>query len=156
MGWPVAPDHGASSAPFSPASPSVTLSRPREAPTATRGSPYSNARSRTCARAISGSVHDPTDPVGRLLFNVLGIAEFESDVIRMRTREGMNVAEAESRLRGKQPKLKPAQKAHLVDLWRAGKHTRAELAELFSVARRTVYRAVQRAREPKTVWARKA
>ncbi|PZS33018.1 MAG: DNA resolvase, partial [Pseudonocardiales bacterium] len=34
---------------------------------------------------IGGSVHDPNDPVGRLLFNVLGmIAEFESDLIRMR------------------------------------------------------------------------
>ena len=37
---------------------------------------------------IGGSLHDPNDPVGRLLFNVLGmIAEFESDLIRMRTRE---------------------------------------------------------------------
>ncbi len=85
---------------------------------------------------IGGSVHDPTDPVGRLLFNVLGrIAEFESDLIKMRTREGMKIAKAKGRLRGKQPKLKPAQEAHLVELWRAGKHTSAELAELFSVAR---------------------
>jgi DNA invertase Pin-like site-specific DNA recombinase len=67
----------------------------------------------------------------------------------MRTREGMKVARAKGRLRGKQPKLKPAQEAHLVELWRAGKHTSAELAELFSVARSTVYRAVQRAGEPK-------
>ncbi len=65
------------------------------------------------------------------------IAEFESDLIRMRTREGMKVARAKGRLRGKQPKLKPAQEAHLVELWRAGKHTSAELAELFSVARST-------------------
>jgi len=100
---------------------------------------------------IDGSVHDPTDPVGRLLFNVLGmIAEFESDLIRMRTREGMKIAKAKGRLRGKQPKLKPAQEAHLVELWRAGKHTSAELAELFSVARSTVYRAVQRAGEPRS------
>ena len=98
---------------------------------------------------FGGSVHDPTDPVGRLLFNVLGmIAEFESDLIRTRTREGMKVAKAKGRLRGKQPKLKPAQEAHLVELWRGGKHTSAELAELFSVARSTVYRAVQRAGEP--------
>ena len=93
---------------------------------------------------IGGSVHNPTDPVGRLLFNVLAmIAEF--DLIRMRTREGMKVAKAKGRLRGKQPKLKPAQEKHLVELWHAGKHTSAELAELFSVARSTVYRAVQRA-----------
>ena len=98
---------------------------------------------------IGGSVHDPTDPVGRLLFTTLSmIAEFESDLIRMRTREGMKVAKAKGRLRGKQPKLKPAQEAHLVELWRAGNHTSADLAELFSVARSTVYRAVQRAGEP--------
>jgi DNA invertase Pin-like site-specific DNA recombinase len=97
-------------------------------------------------------VHDPTDPVGRLLYNVIGmIAEFESDLVRVRTREGMKVAKAKGRLRGKQPKLKPAQEAHLVELWRAGTHTSAELAELFSVARSTVYRAVQRAGEPKPV-----
>jgi DNA invertase Pin-like site-specific DNA recombinase len=96
--------------------------------------------------SIGGSVHDPTDPVGRLLYNVLAmIAEFESDLIRMRTREGMKVAKAQGRLRGKQPKLKPAQESHLVGLWCAGRHTGAELADLFSVARSTVYRAVQRA-----------
>lgn len=120
------------------------------------------ARSLTDARAIvegltavgvklniGGSLHDPTDPVGRLLFNVLGmIAEFESDLIRMRTREGMKLAKAKGRLRGKPPKLKPAQEAHLVELWRAGGHTGAELAELFGVSRSTVYRAVQRAGEP--------
>ena len=44
---------------------------------------------------IGGSVHDPTDPVGRLLFNVLAlVAEFESDVIKLRTREGTQVAKA--------------------------------------------------------------
>ena len=33
---------------------------------------------------IGGPLHDPNDPVGRLLFNVLGmIAEFESDLIGM-------------------------------------------------------------------------
>jgi DNA invertase Pin-like site-specific DNA recombinase len=106
---------------------------------------------------IGGSLHDPDDPVGRLLFNVLAmIAEFESDLIKMRTREGMKVAKAKGRLRGKQPKLKPAQEAHLVELWRAGTHTSAELAELFSVARSTVYRAVQRARPPAQPQARQA
>ncbi len=93
---------------------------------------------------IGGSMHDPNDPIGRLLFNVLAmIAEFESDLIR-RTREGMKVAKAKGRLRGKAPKLSPAQETHLVGLYRAGKHTTAELAELFTVGRSTVYRAVQR------------
>lgn len=96
--------------------------------------------------SLGGSVHDPTDPVGRLLFNVLAmVAEFESDLIKMRTREGMKVARAKGRLRGKKPKLSPRQEAHLVELHHAGAHTSAELAELFSVARSTVYRAIGRA-----------
>lgn len=78
------------------------------------------------------------------------IAEFESDLIRMRTRECMKVAKAKGRTRGKQPKLKPAQEAHLVELWRGGKHTSAELADLFNIGRSTVYRAVQRAGDSST------
>ncbi|TJY66150.1 recombinase family protein [Arthrobacter sp. CAU 1506] len=95
--------------------------------------------------SIGGSVHDPTDPVGRLLFNVLAmVAEFESDLIRARTREGMQVAKAKGRLRGKQPKLSKSQEAHLVSLYKGGQHTTAEIAELFKVARSTVYRIVKR------------
>jgi DNA invertase Pin-like site-specific DNA recombinase len=95
---------------------------------------------------LGGSVHDPTDPAGRLLFNVLAmVAEFESDLIRMRTREGMKVAKAKGRLRGKQPKLKATQEAHLVALYRAGEHTVSELEQLFPVTRSTIYRAIARA-----------
>ncbi|GAA3326696.1 DNA invertase Pin-like site-specific DNA recombinase [Paeniglutamicibacter sulfureus] len=94
---------------------------------------------------LGGNVHDPTDPVGRLLFNVLAmVAEFESDLIRARTREGMQMAKAKGRLRGKQPKLSPAQEKHLVALHHSGKHTSAEIAELFGVVGSTVYRIVQR------------
>jgi DNA invertase Pin-like site-specific DNA recombinase len=71
------------------------------------------------ALSLGGSVYDPSDPVGRLLFNVLGmVAESESDLIRMRTREGMAVAKAKGRLRGKKPNLSAAQARHLVNLHR--------------------------------------
>jgi DNA invertase Pin-like site-specific DNA recombinase len=96
--------------------------------------------------SIGGSVHDPTDPVGRLLFNVLAmVAEFEADLIRARTREGMQVAKAAGRLRGKQPKLSKVQEKHLVEVYQRGEYTTAQIAELFSVARSTVYRAIKRA-----------
>jgi len=101
--------------------------------------------SREVSLSIGGAVHDPSDPVGRLLFNVLAmIAEFEADLIRMRTREGMKVARAKGRLRGKQPKLTPQQEAALAGLHEAGEHTSSELAQLFGVARSTVYRALER------------
>ena len=96
---------------------------------------------------LGGSIHDPEDPVGKLLFNVLAmVAEFEADLIRMRTREGMKVAKAKGRLRGKKPKLSPRQETHLVALHQSGEHTTTDLAELFSVARSTVYRAIERQR----------
>jgi DNA invertase Pin-like site-specific DNA recombinase len=95
--------------------------------------------------SLGGSVHDPTDPVGRLLFNVLAmVAEFESDLIRMRTKEGMRVAKAKGHLRGRPPKVNPRQEAHLVMLHRAGEHSTAELSDLFGVGRSTVYRAIER------------
>ena len=95
---------------------------------------------------LGASVYDPLDPLGKLMFNVLAmVAEFEADLIRARTREGMSVARAKGKLKGKQPKLSSRQEAHLVELHRAGGHTGSELAELFNVARSTVYRAVDRA-----------
>ncbi|MEJ7689627.1 MAG: recombinase family protein [Nocardioidaceae bacterium] len=94
---------------------------------------------------LGGPVCDPKDAVGRLLFNVLAmVAEFESDLIRLRTREGMKVAKAKGRLRGKQPKLNPRQEAHLVELFQTDGHSAAELADLFCVDRSTVYRAMER------------
>ena len=94
--------------------------------------------------SLGGSVYDPYDPVGRLLFNVLAmVAEFESDFIRLPTKEGMRVAKAKGRFRGQQPKLNRRQEAHLVSLYRQGEHSTAGLADLFGVARSTVYRALQ-------------
>jgi len=97
---------------------------------------------------LGGSLYDPTDAVGRLLFNVLAmVAEFEADLIRLRTREGMKVAKAKGHLRGKQPKLTRRQEAHLVSLLASGEYSTAEVAELFGVGRSTVYRAIERQRE---------
>jgi DNA invertase Pin-like site-specific DNA recombinase len=97
--------------------------------------------------SLGGSVYDPNDAIGRLLFNVLAmVAEFEADLIRMRTVEGMRVAKAKGHLRGKLPKLSVRQEAHLVELLESGRYSTGEVAELFGVARSTVYRAQQRAR----------
>lgn len=64
----------------------------------------------------------------------------------MRTREGLAVARAAGKLRGRKPKLSPSQEKHLVDLRRTGEKNPAELAELFGIGRSTVYRAIERAK----------
>ena len=64
-------------------------------------------------------------------------------LVRMRAREGMAVAKAKGRLRGKKPKLSVSPEKHLVSLYLGGEHTTAEIAKLFGVAWSTVYRAMQ-------------
>ena len=71
----------------------------------------------------------------------------ESDLIRLRTREGMQVTKAKGRLHGKQPKLEPNQGKHLLELQRLEGATRnTGFAELFGVGRSTVYRTIERIR----------
>jgi DNA invertase Pin-like site-specific DNA recombinase len=99
--------------------------------------------------SIGGTVYDPTDPIAKMFFNILAtFAEFEVDLLRMRTREGMAIAGANGRgrLKGKAPKLSARQRVHVLSLAEAGDHTIAELAELFSVSRATIYREIARAR----------
>ena len=96
--------------------------------------------------ALGASVYDPTDPMGRMFFNILAtFAEFESDLIRMRTREGMAIARAKGKLRGKQPKLSEKQQKELMRMHASGDYSISDLAELFSVSRPTIYRTLQRA-----------
>ena len=63
--------------------------------------------------SVAGTVYDPTDPMGKMFFNILAtFAEFEVDLSRMR--EGMAIARANGKLKGKQPKVSPRQQAELV------------------------------------------
>ena len=57
-------------------------------------------------------------------------AEFESDLIRMRTREGMAVARAKGKLRGKKPKLSPRQAGELRRMYDTGEYSVTATAAL--------------------------
>jgi DNA invertase Pin-like site-specific DNA recombinase len=96
---------------------------------------------------IGATVHDPLDPIGKMFFNILAtFAEFESDLIRMRTREGMAVARAKGKLKGKQPKLSEKQQRELRRMHDTGEYSISDLSELFQVSRPTVYRTLSRTR----------
>jgi DNA invertase Pin-like site-specific DNA recombinase len=95
--------------------------------------------------SLGGSIYDPADPMGKMFFGILALfAEFEVDLLRMRTREGMAIARAKGHLKGRAPKLSATRQAHLVKLHDAGEHNVSELAELFGVSRPTVYRTLAR------------
>ena len=94
---------------------------------------------------LGASLHDPADPMGKLFFNILAtFAEFEADLIRMRTRDGMAVARAKGKLRGKMPKLSDRQQKELRRMYDTGDYSISDLAELFSISRPTVYRTLGR------------
>ena len=85
------------------------------------------------------------DPMGKMFFNILAtFAEFESDLIRMRTREGMKIARAKGKLRGKKPKLSEKQHRELRRMYDTGDYSISDLADVFAVSRPTIYRTLQR------------
>ena len=93
--------------------------------------------------SLGGQVYDPTDPMVKMFFNILAtFVEFEVDLLRMRTREGMAVARAKGRLKGRKPKLSNKQRAERRRMHATGDYTITDLAELFNISRPTVYRAL--------------
>ena len=95
--------------------------------------------------ALGRNIYDPTDPIGKMFFNILvTFAEFEADLIRMRTREGMAIARAKGKLRGKQPKLSEKQRKEVCRMHATGEYSIGDLAEVFAVSRPTIYRTLNR------------
>lgn len=95
--------------------------------------------------ALGKSRYAPADPMGKMFFNILAtFAEFEADLIRMRTREGMAIARAKGKLRGKQPKLSEKRQKELRKMRDTGKHSIGDLAELFTISRPTAHRTLAR------------
>ena len=85
---------------------------------------------------LGASVYDWNDPMAKMFVQMLAVfAEFEADLIRMRSREGMDIARQNGKLRGKQPSLKPAQDREIRRMHNSGDYNVAEIAALFSVKR---------------------
>jgi len=62
----------------------------------------------------------------------------------MRTKEGMAIARAKGKLKGKKPKLSDRRQTELRRMYDTGDYSISDLAKLFDVSRPTVYRVQQR------------
>jgi DNA invertase Pin-like site-specific DNA recombinase len=91
-------------------------------------------------RSLSESI-DTTTPGGRLVFHVFAaLAEFERDLIRERTRAGLEAARARGR-NGGRPSVMTAEKLRVGrELYEAREHTTAQIARVLGVSRATLYR----------------
>jgi DNA invertase Pin-like site-specific DNA recombinase len=83
---------------------------------------------------------DTTAPAGRMMMQMLGsFAEYEREMVRERTRAGLQAARAQGRHGGRKPKFSADQKAEILTMLAAGRSA-ADVARLFRVHRATVSR----------------
>ena len=93
-------------------------------------------------RSLSDNI-DTTTAGGRLYFHMMGaLAEFERDLIRERTRAGMNAARARGEHLGRKPALSPAQIDHARLLIERGESP-SSVARSLKVGRSTLYRSLK-------------
>jgi DNA invertase Pin-like site-specific DNA recombinase len=90
---------------------------------------------------------DTGTPAGRMMMQIVGsFAEFEREMLRERTRHGLEAARKEGRVGGRKPKLTPQQEKEVVAMVSSGQKTGADAARLFRVHPATVTRVMAKAR----------
>ena len=90
-----------------------------------------------CTQGLTFTGDD--NPMNRMLLTMLGaVAEFELAMIRERQAEGIAVAKAKGKYKGRRPSLSDAQAAALLSRVEAGESV-AALAREYGVSRETVY-----------------
>ena len=92
-------------------------------------------------KSIGDAWADTTTSHGRLMLTVLvGLAEFERDLIRARTGEGRARAVARGQRMGRPPKLTPHQKREAIRRRDTGDETLADIGRSYNVSAATISR----------------
>lgn len=83
---------------------------------------------------------DTTTPSGKLMFTLIaGVAQFERDIIALRTKEGLKSAKARGRMGGR-PKVKEKNIKEALVLYKSNEFTLAEIKEKTGISHTTLYR----------------
>src|SRR5947209_13620822 len=89
-------------------------------------------------RSITEAI-DTTTPGGKLVFHIFGaLAEFERNLIKERTKAGLEAARARGRKGGRSKKLSERQRKLAVDLYRGKQHTIAEICQAVGITKPTL------------------
>ena len=92
---------------------------------------------------------DTTTPAGRMMMQMVGsFAEFEREMIRERTKAGLEAARQEGRIGGRRPKLTKDQKRDILDNITSSRKSGAQMARLYQVSEATISRLVAQHRQP--------
>ena len=94
-------------------------------------------------RSLTESI-DTSTPGGTLVFNIFGsLAQFERDLIRERTRAGLEAARARGRKGGRPAKLDERQVREVRRLYESRTVTVDQIAAMMGVGRSTIYRCLK-------------
>jgi DNA invertase Pin-like site-specific DNA recombinase len=94
---------------------------------------------------------DTTTTGGRLVFHIMGaLAEFERDLIRERTKAGMQAAKKRGKHIGRPPALSNAQIKQMNIMLHKQNKTQREVAEILGVSVNTINRAVKKQKPPRS------
>jgi DNA invertase Pin-like site-specific DNA recombinase len=86
---------------------------------------------------------DTTTPQGNLLLTIFaGLSQFERDLIRQRTKQGLNAARARGR-KGGRPKTDAAKIKTAVNMYNSKLHTIDEITRATGISRATLYRSLK-------------
>lgn len=84
-----------------------------------------------------------SSPEGKLFFTlVASFAEFEREIMRARTIDGLASARARGRVGGRKPSMSQAKIATAKQMYAEGKYVK-DIAEVLGVSRPTIYRALE-------------
>jgi len=88
-----------------------------------------------------------TTPGGKLVYHIFGaLAEFERNLIRERTKAGLEAARARGRKGGRPKALDANQRAWAVKLYEQRKHTVDEICQTLGISKPTLYAYVREGR----------
>jgi len=94
-------------------------------------------------RSLQDPLIDTTSPNGKLIFGIFAVlAEYERDIIRSRTLDGLAAARARGQRLGRQEALNQKQKDKVLKLRSSGQSLR-KIAQIFGVSKTTIQRYVR-------------
>ncbi len=98
-------------------------------------------------RSLTESI-DTTTPAGRMMMQMVGsFAEFEREMIRERTKAGLDAARKEGRIGGRRQILTENQRRDVIDNVVSERKSGAQMARLYNVSEATVSRVIAQYRQ---------
>jgi len=87
---------------------------------------------------------DTTTSTGKLVFHIFGaLAEFERNLIKERSKAGLDAARARGRLGGRPKRLNINKRQLVIEMYRTRKQTVKEICQMVGISKPTLYKYLQ-------------